>query len=112
MSAYTKEKIRAALADELSAYPGAAEAAFARVMMVIAEPDVIDAERGRSMKPRHVWKRRKAAAKRKADKDCPHCGGRGIIVYTAGGDTRRDECGCTESPSRAPSAPAGRGEGE
>lgn len=41
---------------------------------------------------------------------CRHCQGRGFIIYSAGGDTRRDECGCVASPNAdaelGPEAPA------
>jgi hypothetical protein len=50
------------------------------------------------MQPRHVWKRRKGELKRAAKPDCPHCKGRGIVAYTAGGSTRSDECGCAQKP--------------
>ena len=66
----------------------------------VSAEDIVAVVRGyssqgwKSQKPRNVWKRRKNELRRNAKPDCRTCGGRGYIVYEAGGDVRSDECGC------------------
>jgi hypothetical protein len=95
MTDYTKARVRGMLEEELSTYPGAAEGVYARLMILLSETDVRDVERGRSMRPAAIWKRRKQELKQLATLDCTYCHGRGLIVGVPSSGVRGTECVCT-----------------